>query len=229
MAYGATLLAVAIGQAGILYMQIGDGDILAVSADGRTIRPLGLDPRLIGNQTTSLCQPEAWREFRIKLVRPDAAPALILLSTDGYANAFESDDAFLKIGRDYLEMIARHGRDRVSAELPHILGEASRLGSGDDVTLGMLYREPVASSFNDRPPEKVAQLPDELQRDLVTAKIKWRKAIRSLVVAMAVGMILLMMWLNGGGMINLVQSLLHQIGGLTAPTTPIESSRIPET
>jgi len=32
-----------------------------------------------------------------------------LLSTDGYANSFRSDEDFLKIGHDYLEIIREQG------------------------------------------------------------------------------------------------------------------------
>jgi serine/threonine protein phosphatase PrpC len=138
LAYGATLLAAAATDKVLLYLQLGDGEILSVSAQGTTTRPLPPDDRLIANQTTSLCQPEAWKDFRSSWVTAGALPSLVLLSTDGYANSFRSDDDFLKIGQDYLEIIREQGISSLAEELPAILTEATQQGSGDDITLAIL-------------------------------------------------------------------------------------------
>lgn len=138
LAYGATLLAAAVTDHGVLYVQLGDGDILAVEESGATKRPLPADERLIANHTTSLCQESAVSETRIAVSRE--TPALILVSTDGYSNSFRTDRDFLKIGSDYLEIIRKQGMDAVSEELPETLAAASAEGSGDDITLGILYR-----------------------------------------------------------------------------------------
>src|SRR6202453_1195863 len=115
LAYGATLLAAAATDRVLLYLQLGDGEILSVNAEGTTTRPLPPDDRLIANQTTSLCQPEAWRDFRSAWVTAGALPSLVLLSTDGYANSFRSDDAFLKIGQNYLDIIREQGISSLAA------------------------------------------------------------------------------------------------------------------
>jgi protein phosphatase 2C-like protein len=138
LAYGATLLAVAATDRVLLYLQLGDGEILSVTAQGTTTRPLPPDDRLIANQTTSLCQPEAWRDFRSAWVTNGALPSLVLLSTDGYANSFRSDEDFLKIGQDYLDIIREQGISSLAEELPAILSEATQQGSGDDITLAIL-------------------------------------------------------------------------------------------
>ncbi len=138
LAYGATLLLAAATENLILYLQLGDGEILCVNPAGETIRPLPADARLVGNQTTSLCQPDAWREFRAAWFASPDLPALVLLSTDGYSNSFRSDEDFLKIGADYLEIIREQGIGALSDELPEILKEATAQGSGDDITLAIL-------------------------------------------------------------------------------------------
>jgi Protein phosphatase 2C len=138
LAYGATLLAAAATDRVLLYLQLGDGEILSVSAQGTTTRPLPPDDRLIANQTTSLCQPEAWKDFRSAWVTNGALPSLVLLSTDGYANSFRSDEDFLKIGQDYLDIIREQGISSLAEELPAILTEATQQGSGDDITLAIL-------------------------------------------------------------------------------------------
>jgi serine/threonine protein phosphatase PrpC len=141
LAYGATLLVAAATDDLILYLQLGDGEILSVGPGGETTRPLPPDVRLLGNQTTSLCQPEAWREFRAAWFAAPDMPALVLLATDGYPNSFCSDEDFLKIGEDYLEIVREQGISTLAEELPLILKEASQQGSGDDITLAILQSE----------------------------------------------------------------------------------------
>lgn len=141
VAYGATLLCVLVTEYYAVFLQIGDGDILWVDDTGKTVRPVPADARLIANQTTSLCQSEAWKDFRWHVEAPlHHPPALILVSTDGYANSFRSDEDFLLIGSDFLKIARTGGLQKVSAQLPGILHEASEKGSGDDVTFGIMCR-----------------------------------------------------------------------------------------
>jgi hypothetical protein len=141
LAYGATLLVAAATEDSILLLQLGDGEILCVGSEGETTRPLPADGRLAGNQTTSLCQPDAWRQFRSAWFSDPDLPAVVLLSTDGYANSFRSDQDFLQIGSDYFAIIREQGIETLAGELPGILNEASQQGSGDDITLAILESE----------------------------------------------------------------------------------------
>ena len=73
----------------------------------------------------------------------DPPPALILLATDGYANSFVNEAAFLQVGTDILEMIRTEGLETVQENLATWLAEASQDGSGDDITLGILCRTDI--------------------------------------------------------------------------------------
>jgi serine/threonine protein phosphatase PrpC len=139
IAYGATLLVAAVTERFVLYLQLGDGDILSVSHSGDVTRPLTKDERLFGNETTSLCASEAWRDFRIHF-QPltQSPPALVLLSTDGYPNSFRDESGFLKVGSDILDMVQENGLASVQDQLAGWLLDSTRSGSGDDVTLGIL-------------------------------------------------------------------------------------------
>ena len=79
-----------------------------------------------------------------------ALPSLVLLSTDGYANSFRSDEDFLKIGQDYLEIIRQQGIASLAEELPAILTEATQQGSGDDITLAILQDDPASGGARSR-------------------------------------------------------------------------------
>ncbi|HWS87875.1 MAG TPA: PP2C family serine/threonine-protein phosphatase [Pyrinomonadaceae bacterium] len=161
LAYGATSLTVAVEESFILYLQLGDGEILNVSATGEVGRALPEDERLFANETTSLCTPDAEGNFRVRL-QPLAGepPALILLSTDGYVNSFSDSAGFFKVGSDLLEMLRADGFDPVNASLKGWLEEATRSGSGDDCTLGLICRMDALSRTDGGPkaesPETIA-------------------------------------------------------------------------
>lgn len=143
LAYGTTSLTVALEEDFALYMQLGDGDILNVSATGEVTKPLPADARLLANETTSMCLKDAEKDFRFFVQKISAAesPALILLSTDGYLNSFADEAGFFQAGTDILNMLASDdGYKAVSENLKSWLEEATRMGSGDDCTVGIIYR-----------------------------------------------------------------------------------------
>ena len=158
-AYGTTLLGVVITDRFILYLQLGDGDIVCVDSTGKSDRPFPKDPALIANETTSLCLVNAWGHFRIKITPIQShCPALIFVSTDGYSNSFPSDQDFLENVVDHLpwlrEEVNLEGsphelkelKSRIEEDLTHTLEEVSEKGSGDDITVGMLARCSFLSS-----------------------------------------------------------------------------------
>jgi serine/threonine protein phosphatase PrpC len=167
LAYGATILSVLVTDASILYLQLGDGDILVTLDSGEVIRPLPQDARLFANETTSLCMDEAWREVRFRfqaLYGP--LPALILLATDGYANSFVNETAFLKVGVDILDILRTDGLSAVAHNLTSWLEEASQAGSGDDITLGIICRKDILNTKPlppEPPPESSSEASAETQ------------------------------------------------------------------
>jgi serine/threonine protein phosphatase PrpC len=64
LAYGTTSLTVAMEEDFVVYWQLGDGDILNISETGEVTKPLSEDPRLLANETTSMCLPKAENDFR---------------------------------------------------------------------------------------------------------------------------------------------------------------------
>jgi len=141
LAYGATALTVGVTRSFALYLQLGDGEIVTVSEGGEVSKPLPEDESLIANETTSLCTETAAQDFRLAY-RPlaEPPPALILMTTDGYANSFEDEAGFLKVGSDLLGMLRADGFDAVNRSVKGWLEEATRIGSGDDCTLAVICR-----------------------------------------------------------------------------------------
>lgn len=145
LAYGATLLAAAVTERYCLLAQLGDGDLLLVDGNGSVERAFPRDGRLVANETTSLCMPDAWREVRVRYqTLAGAPPALILLATDGYANSFSNDAGFHQVATDLWQMLRDEGADAVQQELPGWLRETSDNGSGDDITVALLLHQGAA-------------------------------------------------------------------------------------
>lgn len=141
-AYGTTLLAVLVTEDCIVGLQIGDGDILSVSEEGGVSHLLPRDPLNFANETTSLSGRHAIENMRFTF-KPNegAVPVLLLLCTDGYSNAFQKTD-LKDICREYLRDLREPGGWRtVFGYLEENLKEATNEGSGDDATVGILFRE----------------------------------------------------------------------------------------
>lgn len=171
LAYGATLVAVLATDSYVVYLQLGDGDLLRVSKSGETQRIFQRDPAKGPDETDSLCLNDAWALVRSRVV-PHLLdpPVLILASTDGYSNCFENDQAFLRIGEDYLRLIRTDGLERTRLRLSEFLTSASREASGDDISLGLVRRiEPGdPDSFERRLAETESLARDAASRAYVT-------------------------------------------------------------
>lgn len=139
VAYGATLLVACAMDTEVFFLQLGDGDFLTLDGTGTVSGIFGPDGKHMGNATTSLCLPNALDEFRFYRWRT-GLPKMLLGSTDGYGNSFRSEADFHKTLRDYARLISDFGSDAVSEKLPEWLKETSEHGSGDDISIALIFR-----------------------------------------------------------------------------------------
>lgn len=147
--YGSTLLSTVVTSDFILCFQIGDGEIIIVDKDRKTVRPFAEPERLTDkpivfplDETHSLSMNHSWDHCDVKMYSIDELqPRLVLASTDGYSNSFSNFDGFLKIGNDYLDILDDKGSVYLKKRLYQILKNTSDNGSGDDITLGYIYRK----------------------------------------------------------------------------------------
>jgi len=147
--YGTTLICALITECHLFLLQLGDGDILLITERGDIEAPMPKDDRMLGNETWSLCSEGAQTQFRFRYLRMDEAGqnlALVLMSTDGYANSFATEDGFHQAGLDYLHLIKSVSQAVLRKKMPVWLAETSRGGSGDDLSLALLYRKAIAES-----------------------------------------------------------------------------------
>ncbi|MBF0235654.1 MAG: protein phosphatase 2C domain-containing protein [Desulfamplus sp.] len=141
LVYGTTLAAAYLTDYCLMYLQIGDGDILSFDRSGCVSRPLDDGKQLLlGGETHSLCLPEAWSYCRTKLyaVEYETMPVLICLTTDGYVDSFYQTADFAAVPKDIYRFILKNDIMRIDAQLEQILSTTSQKGSGDDITLGLI-------------------------------------------------------------------------------------------
>ena len=157
-AYGSTLIIVVLHESYLLYLQVGDGDVLVINAEGQTDQPIPIDERLIGTETTSLCLPEAWSDFRFRLIprnEDDQDPALIFVSTDGFKISFKEESGFEQFGIDLLNNLCENPNGieseiKIIAEnLAGWLNNISEGGVGDDTTMGIIFNKGQIKKYCD--------------------------------------------------------------------------------
>lgn len=140
--YGSTLLLAVISGTWLVLLQIGDGDILIIGSDGKTVVPVPGDPLLDGRITTSLCSSSAVHLFRsavVDLERTDVVA--VVLASDGFGNAQSEDDWQPVVGRDVARLIGDFGHRWVGEHLWDWADRcASSDGSGDDTSLVFMLR-----------------------------------------------------------------------------------------
>lgn len=176
LAYGSTLLTVIVTQSFAVFWQIGDGDMVTVSATGDVSRPLRGDDRLVADETMSLCSPDAWRYFRVGVLGTPAP--MVMLSTDGLSNSFQDDEGFFKFGSDVRGIIAAEGVDAVADKLPSWLDEITKQGSGDDISLGIVCRPCALSGQPWVPPAKEKESPErESDTEDITLILRERSTV----------------------------------------------------
>jgi hypothetical protein len=167
LAYGTTVIALGLRGEDLLVMQTGDGQAMLVGGNAPPWNLLPEDLRLGAGPTTSLCTPDAVRHVRVAAWRladiAADAPALLLLTTDGWHNCFMQDSDFRAALRALRDLVAQHGLPPIATRLAPWLSRCSARGSGDDCTLalawaGDLPAEPGTHATHQRIDHRLAEL-----------------------------------------------------------------------
>lgn len=129
--YGATLIVACMFEGGCFGLQIGDGNVCALSG-GKMILPMPDDAKLIGNLTTSLCDSDAIDNFRYFYTKQSVSG--IMLSSDGLINSFVNTEDYLKFGQRVFEAV----KSGLTNSLEEHLKTRSREGSRDDISISAI-------------------------------------------------------------------------------------------
>jgi hypothetical protein len=130
-AYGTTLIVAAVTPYYWFGLQIGDGDCFAVCEGEKVFVPK--EKGLVGNLTTSLCEPDAYFKFH-HIFRPQP-PSAVVLTTDGVRNSFSSGEYFADFMDQVIRQFSAGRKKKTSAELKSFLADMSERGSGDDLSV----------------------------------------------------------------------------------------------
>jgi hypothetical protein len=132
--YGTTLVAALLWPGGGLAFQVGDGNVLIRDGTGQLAAPIADDLRQ-GEETASLCEPDAQLSARFAVIGPwrDA-----VLASDGFAKSFSDRDAIANGAAAMLDLIAAGAKP---AAVESDLAALSAQGSGDDISLAALVSD----------------------------------------------------------------------------------------
>jgi hypothetical protein len=137
VAYGTTAALCRITTDTITVVRVGDGDIIAVAADGRAGRLAEPESRS-GEVTESISQLDAERVVRSTTISADDAPTLLLLATDGFDNAYPTEDSMLRAASELAALRRESGQPIGSDVLSKWAREAADV-SGDDATIATVW------------------------------------------------------------------------------------------
>ena len=138
--YGSTLIGLVITKEFLFAFQLGDGDIMSVSAQG--VQNVINADKILGTETHSLSKAESWKKAITCIKKQDEnrkLPWMVMLSSDGMANSYKNEDEFRKTCSDYYTLLQEHGPKAVADSLKGWLRETSELGCGDDITALFAY------------------------------------------------------------------------------------------
>lgn len=138
-AYGSTLIAALWTDDFLLCLQIGDGNCVIVDDTGIFSQPIPGDERCFLNVTTSICDKDAVTVFRHFYT--DTLPAAVVIGTDGVDDCFAGEEKLYNFYRLIMISFTEKDEDAAAAELTDYLPRMSEKGSGDDISIGMMFNK----------------------------------------------------------------------------------------
>lgn len=144
-AYGATFIAAVVAEKYFFVLKLGDGNV-CILKDNAPQMFFGLSDELKDNQlqfnlTTSLCSSDADKEFKHCFVNTDKDYPVDgwILTTDGIINSYTSEQAYLDFMANIFSGYKEETLESAHAELAEFLPRLSEKGSGDDLTVGIIF------------------------------------------------------------------------------------------
>lgn len=133
--YGSTVLAAVMAEGFSFGMVLGDGGFVVLDSLGDLFIPIE-DKNSHANYTSSLCNTDAIHFFEHWYTEDN--PTALFVSTDGLFKSFASEEDFLK----YHGLLSHMLTDKAKTEksLKKNFEKRTREGSGDDISIAMIYR-----------------------------------------------------------------------------------------
>ncbi len=143
--YGTTLVGLMVTQDFHFALQIGDGDITVVSAEGETDSFLESD-QILGVETHSICDRSPWKysHSAVRHINEDELFSYVI-TTDGFKNSHATQKDYEASCVGYVDVLKQNGSFTLRNNLSDWLSETSSQGCGDDITMIIVsnFSEPV--------------------------------------------------------------------------------------
>lgn len=143
-AYGTTLSGAVLIKNTLIVVSIGDTECLLIK-QGKIEKVFNNDDDPAGNITYSMCQEDAFKYMRVRILdfRPYDG---IIIGTDGLTAAYQSYSNFLE---NFIKpMIKRLKRAHYDREMHSFLDKlAQETGVGDDVTLSYIIKSRIRTKY----------------------------------------------------------------------------------
>lgn len=134
--YGCTLVAYTQTPYYWFALQIGDGRCAILAENWE--QPIEWDDSCFLNFTTSLCDEDAYLEFRSVLGDSTQLPDAIFICTDGVDGTFGNGEQLYLFFNHIIESIESDGEIKVKEQLPEVLSHYSSVGSKDDMSIAFI-------------------------------------------------------------------------------------------
>ncbi|MDL2244467.1 protein phosphatase 2C domain-containing protein [Parabacteroides sp. OttesenSCG-928-J18] len=142
--YGCTLMGYVQTPKYWFAFQIGDGKCFSFHKETGPKQPILWDDACFLNQTTSLCDSDASREFRFTYQGDGNFPMAVFLGSDGLDDSFGEDKNLINFYIQVLKLAYKAGADEVKDTLEKDLPTLSKRGSQDDMSVACIYDETLS-------------------------------------------------------------------------------------
>ena len=156
VAYGATILGVAMNSEWLVAYQLGDGDI-AMVYDNDVQYVFEEDPDMMSTFTHSLCQVCHASYAKIRCIRLQKTPNMIVLSSDGIRDSLQGDrHKYSQLITWLYKKISTDSERTFLEKIPDWLDTISATGNGDDISLVFAIRTKISEA-----PMEIQQIASE--------------------------------------------------------------------
>ncbi|MCL1936728.1 MAG: protein phosphatase 2C domain-containing protein [Defluviitaleaceae bacterium] len=145
--FGTTFLCAVVYIDFVLVLKYGDGDILGVYQNKDIDKVMDImesDDRNFGGSTLSIASIADASSIKHKIFTNEEIPNLIMLSTDGIKNSY-NDKVHEEISQFYkIPIVIKNELKKdmnIQKKLENFLKEVTLNGSGDDVSIGIIYKK----------------------------------------------------------------------------------------
>ena len=174
-AYGTTLLAAVVTDRCFFALRNGDGECVALNADGSFSKPIPWNENCESSTTTSLCGTDALADFRFCFSRE--RPLAVFVGSDGVDDSYTSDEELFSLYRELCLTGINQGGDAVQEAVMDFLPVLTERGSMDDVSIAGVMNcaamQPLKEKLTrERETLLAARRAEEAQRQLKRLNMK---------------------------------------------------------